>query len=342
MYGNTDEEDRTPLDTDSRDIDGIGFEEEGMNADDSSLTPEELEKITGEAELFTSPEDMEQALAQEGIVVDAPVSMYMREIHAYPLLTAEEETALARRMADGDKEAKDRLVESNLRLVVSVARRFEGRGLSLGDLIQEGNLGLLKAADRFDYTKGYRFSTYATWWIRQSVSRAIADQSRTIRIPVHMVENIYRVSKTQRELTQELNRDPTVEEIARRLGMPAEKVGEIMTVSVDPVSLEAPISESEDSHLGDTIPDSANPTPEEAASSSFLKEQLSDVLSTLSPREEKILRMRFGLEDGIPRTLEEVGQHFNITRERIRQIEAKALRKAGMRGRMKKLDDYLE
>ena len=305
------------------------------------LSAEALEEITGEAEQFADAEDMEKALEQDGIIVDAPVSMYLREIHAYPLLTPEEEAALGRAMAEGDDDAKERIIEANLRLVVSVAKRFEGRGLSLSDLIQEGNLGLMKAADKYDYSKGYRFSTYATWWIRQAVSRAIADQSRTIRIPVHMVESIYRVTRSQRELTQKNGREPTVDEIAEDTGMSEDKVQEVMRIASDPVSLEMPVGESDDSHLEDTIPDRGNPTPEEAASFRLLKEQLTLVLSYLSPREEKILRLRFGLEDGVAHTLEEVGQTFNITRERIRQIESKALRKLKTMLRDRKMDDYL-
>ncbi|MBE6725909.1 MAG: RNA polymerase sigma factor RpoD [Ruminococcaceae bacterium] len=305
------------------------------------LSAEALEEITGEAEQFADAEDMEKALEQDGIIVDAPVSMYLREIHAYPLLTPEEEAALGRAMAEGDDDAKERMIEANLRLVVSVAKRFEGRGLSLSDLIQEGNLGLMKAADKYDYSKGYRFSTYATWWIRQAVSRAIADQSRTIRIPVHMVESIYRVTRSQRELTQKNGREPTVDEIAEDTGMSEDKVQEVMRIASDPVSLEMPVGESDDSHLEDTIPDRGNPTPEEAASFRLLKEQLTLVLSYLSPREEKILRLRFGLEDGVAHTLEEVGQTFSITRERIRQIESKALRKLKTMLRDRKMDDYL-
>ena len=322
--------------------DMLGGGEEEEPDEDLPLSPEELEEITGEAEQYSGPEDMEKALEQDGIVVDAPVSMYIREIHAYPLLTPEEELELAKRMAEGDEEAKNRMIESNLRLVVSVAKRFEGRGLSLSDLIQEGNIGLMKAADRFDYTKGYRFSTYATWWIRQSVSRAIADQSRTIRIPVHMVESIYRVTKSQRELTQKNGREPTIDEIAADAGMTADKVEEVMRIAADPISLEMPVGESDDSHLEDTIPDPGAPTPEDEAALRLLQEQLGAILKSLSPREEKILRLRFGLEDGQPHTLEEVGQTFHITRERIRQIESKALRKVTIMSRSKKLDDFLE
>ena len=319
----------------------LGGEEEEEPEEVLPLSAEALEEITGEAEQYADAEDMEKALEQEGIIVDDPVSMYLREIHAYPLLTPEEEAALGRAMAEGDDAAKERMIEANLRLVVSVAKRFEGRGLSLSDLIQEGNIGLMKAADKYDYSKGYRFSTYATWWIRQSVSRAIADQSRTIRIPVHMVESIYRVTKSQRELTQKNGREPTVDEIAEDTGMSEDKVQEVMRIASDPVSLEMPVGESDDSHLEDTIPDRGNPTPEEAASFRLLKEQLSLVLSYLSPREEKILRLRFGLEDGVAHTLEDVGQTFHITRERIRQIESKALRKLKTMLRDRKMDDYL-
>ena len=306
------------------------------------LTAEELDEINSEVERLETADDMEKALSQEGLPVDDPVRMYLKEIGAIPLLDAERETELARRMGEGDEAAKNELVEANLRLVVSIAKRYVGKGMFFLDLIQEGNLGLMKAAEKFDYSKGYKFSTYATWWIRQAISRAIADQSRTIRIPVHMVETIHKVSRSQRELLQQYGREATTEEIAADIGMTPEKVREIMKISQDPVSLETPIGEADDSHLGDFIPDDDNPTPEEAASYQLLREQLNEVLHTLSPREEKVLKLRFGLEDGRTRTLEEVGQEFQITRERIRQIEAKALRKIRHPSRSKRLKDFLE
>ncbi len=278
----------------------------------------------------------------EGINVDDPVKVYLKEIGRVPLLTAEEELALSEQMAAGDAAAAKRLSEANLRLVVSIAKRYVGRGMQFLDLIQEGNLGLIKAVEKFDYTKGFKFSTYATWWIRQSITRAIADQARTIRIPVHMVETINRVKKVSSQLLHKNGHEPTAEEIAHEIDMPVEKVSEIMRVSQEPVSLETPIGEEEDSHLGDFIPDDDAPAPAEAASYTLLKEQISKVLSTLTPREEKVLRLRFGLEDGRQRTLEEVGKEFNVTRERIRQIEAKALRKLRHPGRSKKLRDFLD
>ena len=317
----------------------------GPNPDEplsSILTAEELDEINSEVERLESADDMEKALSQEGLPVDDPVRMYLKEIGAIPLLDADRETELARRMGEGDEDAKNDLVEANLRLVVSIAKRYVGKGMFFLDLIQEGNLGLMKAAEKFDYSKGYKFSTYATWWIRQAISRAIADQSRTIRIPVHMVETIHKVSRSQRELLQKYGREATTEEIAADIGMPPEKVREIMKISQDPVSLETPIGEADDSHLGDFIPDDDNPTPEVAASYQLLREQLNEVLHTLSPREEKVLKLRFGLEDGRTRTLEEVGQEFQITRERIRQIEAKALRKIRHPSRSKRLKDFLE
>ena len=272
---------------------------------------------------------------------DDPVRMYLKEIGKVPLLTPEEEIALAIRMADGDEEAKHRMTEANLRLVVSIAKRYVGRGMLFLDLIQEGNLGLIKAVEKFDYTKGYKFSTYATWWIRQAITRAIADQARTIRIPVHMVETINKVIRVSRQLLQELGHDPTAEEIAEEMNIPVEKVRDILKIAQEPVSLETPIGEEEDSHLGDFIPDEDASEPSEAASFSLLKEQLMAVLATLTPREEKVLRLRFGIEDGRTRTLEEVGKEFNVTRERIRQIEAKALRKLRHPSRSKKLRDFL-
>lgn len=274
--------------------------------------------------------------------IDDPVKVYLKEIGRVPLLTPEEEIDLAIRIAENDPQAKKRLAEANLRLVVSIAKRYVGRGMQFLDLIQEGNLGLIKAVDKFDYTKGFKFSTYATWWIRQAITRAIADQARTIRIPVHMVETINKVKKTNSQLLHENGRDPTAEEIAEKLDMQVDKVREILRVAQEPVSLETPIGEEEDSHLGDFIPDDDAQEPVDAASMLLLKEQLGEVLKTLTPREEKVLALRFGLEDGHPRTLEEVGKEFNVTRERIRQIEAKALRKLRHPSRSKKLKDFLD
>ena len=278
----------------------------------------------------------------EGIGVDDPVRMYLKEIGKVPLLSPDEEIELAKTIELGDEEAKKKLAESNLRLVVSIAKRYAGRGMQLLDLIQEGNLGLIKAVEKFDYRKGYKFSTYATWWIRQAITRAIADQARTIRIPVHMVETINRLVRTQRQLVQKLGREATPEELAKELDMPVERVREIMKISQDPVSLETPIGEEEDSHLGDFIQDNNVEVPADAATYTLLHEQLMDVLSTLTEREQKVLRLRFGLDDGRPRTLEEVGRQFNVTRERIRQIEAKALRKLRHPSRSKILKDYLD
>lgn len=283
-----------------------------------------------------------EATVPKTLPTDDPVRMYLKEIGKVSLLTADEERELAIRMEQGDEEAKKKLCESNLRLVVSIAKRYLNRGLSFLDLIQEGNLGLIKAVDKFDYTKGYKFSTYATWWIRQAITRSIADQARTIRIPVHMVETINKLIRISRQLLQEYGREPTSEEIAKEMGITVEKVREIKKISQDPVSLETPIGEEEDSHLGDFIPDDDVPAPVDAAAYSMLKEQLMEVLDTLSDREKKVLMLRFGLEDGRPRTLEEVGKDFNVTRERIRQIEAKALRKLRHPSRSKKLKDYLE
>ncbi len=287
-------------------------------------------------------ENLEYALASEGISIDDPVKVYLKEIGRVPLLTPEEEIELATRMGQGDEYARKRLSEANLRLVVSIAKRYVGRGMQFLDLIQEGNLGLIKAVEKFDHTKGFKFSTYATWWIRQAITRAIADQARTIRIPVHMVETINKVKKVTSQLLHKNGHEPTAEEIAAELDMPADKVREIMRVAQEPVSLETPIGEEEDSHLGDFIPDEDAPAPAEAASHTLLKEQLGDVLQTLTPREEKVLKLRFGLEDGRSRTLEEVGKEFNVTRERIRQIEAKALRKLRHPSRSKKLKDFLD
>lgn len=278
----------------------------------------------------------------EGISIEDPVRMYLKEIGKVPLLTAEEEIVLAKRMEEGDEEAKKRLAEANLRLVVSIAKRYVGRGMLFLDLIQEGNLGLIKAVEKFDYNKGFKFSTYATWWIRQAITRAIADQARTIRIPVHMVETINKLIRVSRQLLQELGREPIPEEIAKELDMPVERVREILKISQEPVSLETPIGEEEDSHLGDFIQDDNVPVPAEAAAATLLKEQLDEVLDTLTEREQKVLRLRFGMNDGRARTLEEVGKEFDVTRERIRQIEAKALRKLRHPSRSRKLRDYLD
>ena len=287
-------------------------------------------------------DDLELSLSTEGIAIDDPVKIYLKEIGRVPLLSAEEEIELAERMAKGDKKAKKRLSEANLRLVVSIAKRYVGRGMQFLDLIQEGNLGLIQAVEKFDYTKGFKFSTYATWWIRQAITRAIADQARTIRIPVHMVETITKVKKVSSMLLHKNGHDATPEEIAAELDMEPERVREIMRIAQDPVSLETPIGEEEDSHLGDFIPDDDAPAPADAASLILLKEQLGEVLSTLTEREEKVLRLRFGLEDGRSRTLEEVGKEFNVTRERIRQIEAKALRKLRHPSRSRKVKDFLD
>jgi len=319
---------------------------------DMELEPEQIEKIyeylerqnidvLGNIEEEEPENDLDLSLP-EGINIDDPVRMYLKEIGKVPLLSAEEEIELARRMEEGDPEAKRKLAEANLRLVVSIAKRYVGRGMLFLDLIQEGNLGLIKAVEKFDYGKGFKFSTYATWWIRQAITRAIADQARTIRIPVHMVETINKLIRVSRQLLQELGREPQPEEIAKELNMPVSKVREIIKIAQEPVSLETPIGEEEDSHLGDFIPDEDVPVPAEAAAFTLLKEQLIDVLDTLTDREQKVLRLRFGLDDGRARTLEEVGKEFNVTRERIRQIETKALRKLRHPSRSKKLKDYLE
>lgn len=293
-----------------------------------------IDEAEREKELF------ESVLSDVGL--DDPVKMYLKDIGRVPLLSPEEEVELARKMQDGDEEAKQRLSEANLRLVVSIAKRHVGRGMLFLDLIQEGNLGLMKAVEKFDYQKGFKFSTYATWWIRQSITRAIADQARTIRIPVHMVETIHKLTRVSRQLLQETGRDPTPAEIAEKMGISEERVCEIQSIAQDPVSLEAPIGEEEDSHLGDFVEDDKSITPSDSVASTMLKEQLLTVLDTLTPREEKVLRLRYGIDDGRPRTLEEVGKEFNVTRERIRQIEAKALRKLRHPSRCKTLKDFLE
>lgn len=326
-------------------LDDVGESEDPLMEDvgvEAYIASSELEDIQNDVERFNSSDDLEKALLQEGLAIDDPVRMYLREIGSIPLIDSEREVELAKRLGEGDEAAKNELIEANLRLVVSIAKRYVGKGMFFLDLIQEGNLGLMKAVEKFDYTKGYKFSTYATWWIRQAISRAIADQARTIRIPVHMIETIHKVSKSQRQLLQTLGREATPEDVAADLGMSLTKVCEIMKISQDPVSLETPIGEADDSHLGDFIPDDDTPTPQDAASYQLLREQLCDVLSTLSPREEMVLRLRFGLDDGKTRTLEEVGREFKITRERIRQIEAKALRKLRHPSRSKHLKDYLE
>ncbi len=307
---------------------------EGLEAMGVEVIREEKEEETEEEEQDVS--------VPEGVAIDDPVRMYLKEIGKVALLTSEEEVALAKRIEAGDDTARQELAEANLRLVVSIAKRYVGRGMQFLDLIQEGNLGLIKAVEKFDYTKGFKFSTYATWWIRQAITRAIADQARTIRIPVHMVETINKLIRVERQLVQELGRAPQPEEIGEIMDMPTEKVREIMKIAQEPVSLETPIGEEEDSHLGDFIEDHDAPAPAEAAAFTMLKEQLMSVLDTLTPREEKVLRLRFGLDDGRARTLEEVGKEFNVTRERIRQIEAKALRKLRHPSRSKKLRDYLD
>ena len=324
--------------------------------DHIDLEPEQIEKIyevlesmgievQGDMNEVSGVEEEELELdlsIPEGVAIDDPVRMYLKEIGKVPLLSSEEEIELAKKIEEGSQYAKKKLAEANLRLVVSIAKRYVGRGMLFLDLIQEGNLGLIKAVEKFDYRKGYKFSTYATWWVRQAITRAIADQARTIRIPVHMVETINKLIRVQRQLLQELGRDPFPEEISKVMDLPVEKVREIQKIAQEPVSLETPIGEEEDSHLGDFIPDDDAPAPAEAAAFTMLKEQLINVLDTLTPREEKVLRLRFGLDDGRARTLEEVGKEFNVTRERIRQIEAKALRKLRHPSRSKKLKDYLD
>ena len=343
----------------THDIDNVILEIEGFDVDDieklyeliesngieiiDEIGDEMLDALSFDIESTKSTaEDDETSTDAKNIAIDDPVKVYLKEIGRVPLLTSEEEIELAIRISENDEEAKRRLSEANLRLVVSIAKRYVGRGMQFLDLIQEGNLGLIKAVDKFDYTKGFKFSTYATWWIRQAITRAIADQARTIRIPVHMVETINKVKKTNSMLLHENGRDPTAEEIAERLDMPVEKVREILRVAQEPVSLETPIGEEEDSHLGDFIPDDEAQAPVDAASMALMREQLAEVLKTLTPREARVLSLRYGLEDGNPKTLEEVGKEFNVTRERIRQIEAKALRKLRHPSRSKKLRDFLD
>jgi len=329
------------MDFDSEQLDKLYDTLEAYNIEVVDEFAASMEVIEEDLSMIEAP-DLESALSAEGISIDDPVKVYLKEIGRVPLLSSDEEVELATRMAQGDAAAQKRLAEANLRLVVSIAKRYVGRGMQFLDLIQEGNLGLIKAVEKFDHTKGFKFSTYATWWIRQAITRAIADQARTIRIPVHMVETINKVKKVSSQLLHKNGHEPTAEEIAQELDMPAEKVREIMRVAQEPVSLETPIGEEEDSHLGDFIPDEDAPAPADAASHTLLKEQLAEVLQTLTPREEKVLRLRFGLEDGRSRTLEEVGKEFNVTRERIRQIEAKALRKLRHPSRSKKLKDFLD
>ena len=330
------------FDADSMDKLYETLEDNGIAFDGSDISSEEMSAIESEVEAFGAAENMERILEQEGLSIDDPVRLYLKEIGRVPLLNTDREKELAERMMAGDETAKTELVEANLRLVVSIAKRYVGRGMFFLDLIQEGNMGLMKAVDKFDYTKGYKFSTYATWWIRQAITRAIADQARTIRIPVHMVETIHKVSRVSRQLLQENGREPTAEEIGERISMSAEKVREIMKIAQDPVSLETPIGEEEDSHLGDFIPDDDTPSPAEATSTNILREELERQLHTLTPREEHVIKLRFGLYDGRTRTLEEVGKEFDITRERIRQIEAKALRKLRHPSRARHLKGFME
>ena len=306
------------------------------------ISSSELSEIESEVEKLSTSDSMEKLLEQGGVQIDDPVRMYLKEIGRVPLLSADEEKVLAEKMAEGDEEAKTKLVEANLRLVVSIAKRYVGKGMFFLDLIQEGNIGLMKAVEKFDYEKGFKFSTYATWWIRQAITRAIADQARTIRIPVHMVETIHKVSRYSRQMLQELGREATAEEIGEKMGISAEKVREIMKIAQDPVSLETPIGEEEDSHLGDFIPDDDAPQPSEIASATILREVIERELHTLTPREEHVIKLRFGLYDGRSRTLEEVGKEFDITRERIRQIEAKALRKLRHPSRARHLRGFLD
>ena len=309
-----------------------------LKEDDLDLEEPDIDELEAVEDIKVDEIDLSN---MDGINIDDPVRMYLREIGRIPLLTYDEELSLAKRVLEGDEEAKKKLAESNLRLVVSIAKKYVGRGMLLLDLIQEGNMGLIKAVEKFDYTKGFKFSTYATWWIRQAITRAIADQARTIRIPVHMVETINKLIRTSRHLLQQLGREPTPEEIAEEMEIPVEKVTEIQKIAQDPVSLETPIGEEDDSHLGDFIQDDDSPAPQDAAAYTLLREQLEEVMKTLTPREAKVLKLRFGLEDGKSRTLEEVGKEFQVTRERIRQIEAKALRKLRHPSRSKKLKDYM-
>ena len=324
---------KVPMDSDEIDEMYKNFEKQGIHLIDEKDSKGDDEEVDVTKEDLSVP---------KGVTVDDPVRMYLKEIGKISLLTAEEEVEIAKRMEAGDESAKKELAEANLRLVVSIAKRYVGRGMSFLDLIQEGNLGLMKAVDKFDYTKGFKFSTYATWWIRQAITRAIADQARTIRIPVHMVETINKLVRVQRQLVQDLGRDPLPEEIAAEMNLDVDRVREIQKIAQEPVSLETPIGEEEDSHLGDFIPDDEILSPQDAATFTLLKEQLNTVLETLTEREKKVLTLRFGLEDGRARTLEEVGKEFDVTRERIRQIEAKALRKLRHPSRSKKLKDYLE
>ncbi len=341
----------------THDIDNVILEIEGFDVDDieklyeliesnnieivDDIGDEMLDALSMDIE-STKTNEEDSAIDAKNLGIDDPVKVYLKEIGRVPLLTSEEEIELAMRISENDQEAKRRLSEANLRLVVSIAKRYVGRGMQFLDLIQEGNLGLIKAVDKFDYTKGFKFSTYATWWIRQAITRAIADQARTIRIPVHMVETINKVKKTNSQLLHENGRDPTAEEIAEKLDMPVERVREILRVALEPVSLETPIGEEEDSHLGDFIPDDDAQAPVDAASMALMREQLAEVLKSLTPREARVLSLRYGLEDGNPKTLEEVGKEFEVTRERIRQIEAKALRKLRHPSRSKKLRDFLD
>ncbi len=336
------------LDYDMESLDKLyeTLEDNGITLN-SEISSSDLSKIESEVESFSVSENMEKILEQEGLAIDDPVRMYLKEIGRVPLLSADRERELAEIMSSDageeiKKAAKDELVEANLRLVVSIAKRYVGKGMFFLDLIQEGNLGLMKAVEKFDYSKGYKFSTYATWWIRQAITRAIADQARTIRIPVHMVETIHKVSRYSRQMLQELGREATAEEIGEKMNMTAEKVREIMKIAQDPVSLETPIGEEEDSHLGDFIPDDDTPAPQDAASATILREVIEKELHTLTPREEHVIKLRFGLYDGRSRTLEEVGKEFDITRERIRQIEAKALRKLRHPSRARHLKGFLD
>ena len=338
-----DEIDKEKNDDETDEFDDINDEEDDEDDEEEVAIKEKDDKKTNKVKSKKETETKETDITNiKGINVDDPVKMYLKEIGKIPLLTAEEEVDLAKRMEAGEVYAKRRLAETNLRLVVSIAKRYVGRGMQFLDLIQEGNLGLMKAVEKFDYTKGFKFSTYATWWIRQAITRAIADQARTIRIPVHMVETINKLVRIERQLIQELGRDPTNEEIAKEMGIEVEKVREVRKIAQEPVSLETPIGEEEDSHLGDFIEDETAVAPDEAANFTMLREQLNEILSTLNDRERKVLELRFGLTDGTPRTLEEVGKEFNVTRERIRQIEAKALRKLKHPSRSQKLRDFLE